>query len=726
MKTLLIDNEDSFTYNLFHLLAEVNGEAPIVVQHHAWTWAELDGLYFDNIVLSPGPGHPARSSDFGICWDILENSLLPILGVCLGHQGMCAVLGGRVVPAPCPMHGRLSEVVHESDPLYEAIPHRFQVMRYHSLMVASPLPSALKVIARTSDDVVMGLRHRTRPWWGVQYHPESICGTYGLQLLKNFKTLTAAWQCEHPLLYARQLQKKRVTAFSISTSAKSKTLKRGLDPADKPRDVGVESEREQLQERLIYPTQPQLPIPASPYHLHVRQCPIAIDPETVFAALFKDQPYAVWLDSVSGHASQGRFSWMGDLTGPHAYRVVYEVTTDVTTLIKGETITSTALGLFDYLQQALAVTCDTSELPFPFVGGFVGYLGYELYAKTMDLPSVPHAHPTAQFLFLDRCLVFDHETQHYYVVALSRAKTEPWVDPWFEEIVRQLQTLQVKPEPDIAYTTPLQQGVLRADRRTYLKQIEQCFSEIAQGESYEMCLTNRLTYQQSIDPFSYYQRLRRINPAPYASFSKWGDLALASASIERFLHVNVTGQVESQPIKGTLPRGQTIEQDEILKQQLSTDEMFRAEHVMIVDLLRHDLGQVCQCSSVHVPSLMRVETYATVHQLVSTVRGQLSPGKHALDALQAAFPPGSMTGAPKRRTITLLQALEQAERGIYAGALGYLSLNGCADFAVVMRTAVITPDAVTIGTGGAITALSSPEVEFDEMLLKARAMQAAL
>ena len=190
MRTLLIDNYDSFTYNLFQLLAEANGDEPIVVHNDAADWAELEHLEFDNIVISPGPGSPDHDGDFGVSTEAIEKSRVPLLGVCLGHQGLCWVHGGKVVRAPEVMHGRLSAVLHDGSPLFAKIPREFQAVRYHSLCVEQPIPEDMEAIARTSDGIVMALAHRTRPQWGVQFHPESICTEYGRQLLSNFRDLT--------------------------------------------------------------------------------------------------------------------------------------------------------------------------------------------------------------------------------------------------------------------------------------------------------------------------------------------------------------------------------------------------------------------------------------------------------------------------------------------------------------------------------------------------------
>jgi anthranilate synthase/aminodeoxychorismate synthase-like glutamine amidotransferase len=193
LKTLLIDNYDSFTYNLFQLLAEVNGEEPLVVRNDEASWGELSALAVDNIVISPGPGRPDRAADFGVCAEAIRSSNLPLLGVCLGHQGLGALHGAAVVPAPEPVHGRLSAVLHDDGPLFAGIPREFQAVRYHSLCVEQPLPDELRGIAWTSDGVLMALEHRHRPLYGVQFHPESVCAEHGRRLVSNFCELSARW-----------------------------------------------------------------------------------------------------------------------------------------------------------------------------------------------------------------------------------------------------------------------------------------------------------------------------------------------------------------------------------------------------------------------------------------------------------------------------------------------------------------------------------------------------
>ncbi len=185
MPALIIDNYDSFTFNLVHAVAAITGEMPIVVRNDEMSWDEIRRLDFDRVIISPGPGRPDRERDFGVSGDVILNAEVPVLGVCLGHQGIASLFGGRVEQV-APVHGQSSEIIHSGDALFRGIPERFSAVRYHSLAAVEPLPSELRKIAWTNDGTVMALRHVTRPIWGVQFHPESVASEYGVELLRNF------------------------------------------------------------------------------------------------------------------------------------------------------------------------------------------------------------------------------------------------------------------------------------------------------------------------------------------------------------------------------------------------------------------------------------------------------------------------------------------------------------------------------------------------------------
>jgi para-aminobenzoate synthetase len=670
MRTLLIDNYDSFTYNLFQLLAEVNGVEPLVVRNDEKSWFELERLEFDNVVISPGPGRPERAADFGVCAEVIRHCERPLLGVCLGLQGMGWVEGGRVELASEPMHGRIASIEHDGTGLFAGVPNPFQATRYHSLALTHPLPSALRETA-SSDGVAMAVEHRHRPQWGVQFHPESIATEYGARLLANFRDLTP------------QPQRGRSVDF-VAQEATKATLE-------------------------------------SLTALKVRKLDAYPDAEVAFVSLFASSDYALWLDS-SRSDERGRFSFMGDASGPLAEVISHRVG-------EGE-------PLFTRLQQRLEKLrpVELPDLPFDFDCGFVGYLGYEMKAECgYDSPH-QSPHPDAAFIFSDRLVVFDHEQEQTYLLCLHRLGEEEAAEAWFDTTAARLAESGAGGEPGGGPTcnvgpppgSPPRTLSLVRPHEQYLEDVETCIGHLLSGDSYEICLTNQLHAELDVDPLDLCRRLRCANPAPFASYLRLGDLTVLSSSPERFLSVSRDGEAEARPIKGTSRRGSTPDEDAQLAASLAASEKNQAENLMIVDLLRNDLGAVCEVGSVEVPAMMEVESYETVHQLVSQVRGQLRAEVSALDCVRSCFPPGSMTGAPKKRTTEILDELEARPRGVYSGAIGWFGVGGAADLSVAIRTIVLADGQATIGAGGAIVLQSDPVQEYEEMLLKAAAALRAI
>ncbi|MFF7729207.1 aminodeoxychorismate synthase component I [Streptomyces sp. NPDC008001] len=677
MRTLLVDNYDSFTYNLFHCLAEVNGREPEVVTNDDKTWQTSRLTAFDNVVISPGPGTPERETDFGICREILRHGGLPTLGVCLGHQGIALLYDGEVGRAPEPYHGRVSPVVHDGTDLFAGLPSPFAAVRYHSLAVRR-LPPALEVTARTPDGIVMGLRHRQRPLWGVQFHPESVGSEHGHRLLDNFRRLS-----------------------ELSSTGR----KRATRPAPRPKEEPRAPER-----RL---------------RVLAAALPTRWDDEVVFDRLFRRGPHAYWLDSSSRDARTGRFSLMGDASGPLARTAAADVHSSTVT-VRSRHATEVVTGEFlDWLDRDLRATrTEVPSLPSDFALGWVGYLGYGLKAECGGEPGHRPGEPDATMVFADRALVLDHATGTTHLLALAEDGAESAARTWLDTTARRLTALAgLSPFPARRPGSP---GALelRHDRDAYLRLIDACQEQITAGESYEICLTNMAETGGVQDPWESYRFLRRTSPAPFGALLSFGALSVLSTSPERFLRIDREGRAESRPIKGTRPRGATPQEDARLAEDLATDEKDRAENLMIVDLVRNDLGRCAEVGSVEAKDVFRVESYAKVHQLVSTVRAKLREDRSAVDCVRAAFPPGSMTGAPKIRTMQIIDALEEGPRGVYAGAIGYFSLTGAADLSVVIRTAVVTPDRIRYGVGGAVIALSDPEAEYEETAVKAAPLTA--
>nr|WP_042192819.1 aminodeoxychorismate synthase component I [Kibdelosporangium sp. MJ126-NF4]CEL20118.1 Para-aminobenzoate synthase, amidotransferase component / Para-aminobenzoate synthase, aminase component [Kibdelosporangium sp. MJ126-NF4]CTQ97342.1 Para-aminobenzoate synthase, amidotransferase component (EC 2.6.1.85) / Para-aminobenzoate synthase, aminase component (EC 2.6.1.85) [Kibdelosporangium sp. MJ126-NF4] len=686
MRTLLIDNHDSYTYNLFQLIAEVNGEEPVVIPNNPAAGVPVDLDAFDNIVISPGPGHPARPADFGICASVIERTTIPLLGVCLGHQGIATTSGADVGAAPRARHGHLTTVTHDGSDLFAGLPETFTAVRYHSLRVPEPLPPGLVATAWAEDGVVMGLRHRGRPLWGVQFHPESIASEYGRELLANFRDIT--------------LRRRETRQTTVRVPAR--------DTAD-----ATASDEKSVR-----------------YRLRVAELDYAVDTEAAFTALFSGSRDAFWLDSAHVEPGLARFSHLGDRSGPLGESVRYRVGDGRVTIAQTGMVPRHEPGsIFDYLGRELARRqIDAPPLPSDFTCGYVGYFGYELKADCGAQPRHVAPDPDSQWIFADRALTVDHEQGRTYLLALDDGTpaTERAATAWltraqavvtgFVAATADARSLRRRrPAPDPTLPEPW----LVRDREQYLADVEACRDELLLGESYEICLTNAVQIPQAGGGYEFYRELRRCNPAPYGAYLRFGDMHVACSSPERFLRVDRDRVVEAKPIKGTVRRGTTPQEDEQLRKELATSTKTFAENLMIVDLLRNDLGRVCEISSVHVPSLMAVESYATVHQLVSTVRGRLRTDTSVVECVRACFPGGSMTGAPKLRTMEIIDSLETQARGVYSGSIGFLGCDGTADLNIVIRTAVLSDGRWHVGAGGAIVLDSDPVEEYEEMLLKA-------
>ncbi|KNB50891.1 hypothetical protein AC230_20335 [Streptomyces caatingaensis] len=702
MKVLLVDNHDSYTYNLFQLIAAEYGTEPDVLTNDDPAWEGVDLRSYDAAVISPGPGRPGRPRDFGRSRDVLADGRLPVLGVCLGHQGLGAEAGARVVQSPRPRHGHLTTVTHTGDALFAGVPREFTAVRYHSLCLAEPVPDVLRVTARAEDGVVMAVAHRERPWWGVQFHPESVASEHGARLMANFRSLARA---------AHRRDGRRTAA-------------RPSAPRAAPRRTAAR------------------PAPgAPPLEVKYTVLPGETDTRAVFTALYRDSDPVFWLDSA--HVAEGlsRFSFLGDASGPLGELLTYRAGEGRVTVRHGNGVTTTCPGsVFDVLEERLRVrsVAPPHDPPFDFAGGYVGYFGYELRA---DCGS-PHGRrapaPDAQWLFCDRFVAVDHREKRTWLVALCRPEEpgEPQAaEDWLAATARAVRELPhtrrppgaaaARP-PDTRAAARRAEAALARPEAGYLADIAECRRQLYAGESYELCLTNTVTLPAPDDPLACYTRLRALNPAPYGALLRFGGTWVLSASPERFLRVDRDRTAESKPIKGTARRGDDPAEDEALCRSLREDPKTRAENLMIADLLRNDLGRVCEVGTVEVPEFLATESYATVHQLVSTVRGRLRPDVGAVGAVRACFPGGSMTGAPKLRSLDILDGLEKRPRGIYSGALGYLSASGPADLSIVIRTAVLHDGVLTAGTGGAILLDSDPAAEYAEILLKAAATVQAL
>ncbi|KAI7855404.1 ADC synthase [Circinella umbellata] len=840
LKTLIIDNYDSYTFNLLQLCD--NQPNVVVIRNDQFTWNQFkkDILpHFHNIIISPGPGRPERSSDFGICTPLLKAQLdplqnqyhRPLFGICLGHQGIAHLLGGNVIHAPRIMHGRMSliHINEKENDMNNSIFHHcsspFWAVRYHSLIVdKSSLPKSLKITAycyENEDDVealqtskyladgckmenlnndeddnrhhflqhpsihldkhsiekentmtVMGFQHTSLPLWGVQFHPESVSTEHGQRIMRNFAIETMKWY-----------QKKMDLNIPLNIP---------LDPAIHALSCTFTSRT--LNDRE---TQQQPLKSKGTYRLITRKIPGWVNVEDILEQLKNNDPVVSWLDS---SRKESNYSKMSILSIDPAVTMIYS-TLHRRIHFKNRKGDEWHVDLqsteqqdyFTYLSNLLShypLKKGEQEKKEGFCGGLIGYFGYEMKRESLSGYVTPNEQqcpyhpkdtrcqclrePDAGFQFVDRFWKLDHVTHTMEACCLinddTHENTNPldvgfhteqqahdWLDQAVDLVIKATRTTTTtthpknvsmklpnsKIEQDTSLFTP------DMEHKKYVQAIDRCIHEIGEGESYELCLTTRFHCAHPLDKQAdltrlYTHYLRKNNPAPYSALLQFPmcGMTLLSSSPERFLSVSKQGVAEMKPIKGTIGRVLTctchhqgcdgscwIAQDEVKKQTLWQDVKERAENLMIVDLIRNDLAQVCDPSTVSVPKLMHVETYQKVHHLVSTVRGTLLPNINSVETVRTCFPPGSMTGAPKLRSVQLLDQLEQHRpRGVYSGCLGYFSLDGSADFNVVIRTAVVTNDPsqegvnVSVGGGGAITFLSDPEQEWKETLLKTKSV----
>ncbi|GAA4555029.1 aminodeoxychorismate synthase component I [Pseudonocardia xishanensis] len=671
MRTLLVDNYDSYSYNVFQLMAATFGAEPTVLANDAPEWADLDLSEYDAVVISPGPGRPEVPADRGVALDHLRTGTIPVLGVCLGHQALGWLSGGTVVTAPEPRHGYLESIRHTGTELFRGVPQDFTAVRYHSLCVAEPLPEDLEATAWSPDGVVMGLRHRRLPWWGVQFHPESVASEHGAAIFANFAELVRAGGSATELRPSARTVRRRVLDFTAPT-------------------------------------------------------------EILFEELFAGSRFAFWLDSSRIERGLSRFSFLGDAGGELGEVLSARVGTGIVNVVTEDGVRSAPGSIFDTLEERLhtnRVPWDSS-VPFDLACGYVGYFGYEMRAECGSPTGHTSAQPDAQWMSASRMVAVDHETGRTWVLALadgsdgSVRRAQRWVDETAER-VRALRDVEPRPVLHLEREIDVE-PYLHRPRDRYLADIEACMASLHAGASYEICLTNGVELPFAGSAWEAYRWLRRRSPAPYAAYLRFDDLHVVCSSPERFLTIDAQGTVESKPIKGTARRDPDPEVDRALRDELAGSAKTRAENLMIVDLLRNDLGRICEIGSIRVPGFMKVESYATVHQLVSTIRGRLRRDVGPVAAVRAAFPGGSMTGAPKLRTMQIIDGLEERPRGIYSGALGFFGLQGAADLNIVIRTATIEAGRATIGAGGAIVLDSDPADEFDEMTLKASAVVQAV
>ncbi|RKU21098.1 anthranilate synthase component I [Candidatus Poribacteria bacterium] len=467
---------------------------------------------------------------------------------------------------------------------------------------------------------------------------------------------------------------------------------------------------------------------------------ILADMETPVSAFYKLMPdnYAFLLESVEGGENVARYSFLGSQPSVLFHSKGHQVTVEY--LEKGETVVQEyedPLRALEELMQNYRPV-NNPELP-KFHGGAVGYMSYDMVRFVEELPDSTEDElqlPDCFFMIAETILIFDHVNHQIKVVA--NAHIDGDVDAAYADAITKIEALVEKlmatSEPHLRADRGEHQGrydeIIDHPQSNFTKSdyeaaVRRAKEYIAAGDIIQVVPSQRFSCPVSVDSFEIYRALRVVNPSPYMYYLKFNGFDIVGASPEMMVRVE-DGIVQTVPIAGTRPRGTTAEEDRELEQQLLSDPKERAEHVMLVDLGRNDLGRVCEYHTVEVTELMIVERFSHVMHIVSHVIGRLREDLTAFDVLRACLPAGTLSGAPKIRAMEIIDELEPTRRGTYGGTVGYFSFSGSADTAITIRTAVIKDGTAYVQAGGGVVADSVPETEYYETLSKARAMLSAI
>ncbi|KND93854.1 Aminodeoxychorismate synthase [Tolypocladium ophioglossoides CBS 100239] len=850
-RILFLDAYDSFTNNIVSLLKGALGDHVTVHVLHmdlrtldadpqpAWTRREfLDRLAgFDAVVCGPGPGSPLHDADVGafkLLWELPRERAVPVLGICLGFQSLVAHFGGGIRRLRRGLHGMVRDIDHVRGPsadIFDGVP-RFRATLYHSLCAdvgqdavpeaqwraarwASPagapdlVPLAWTLEkgddeAQGDERSLMAVRHASRPFWGVQYHPESVCTESAAHgVIENWFRQALKWneatrrEVDRSVEYADSLDPANHTLPGLSADGDLTTCSWWRDMQSGLARTGL----------------------APGYACRQIKLPDGVDTAEVAEVLGLGAADSIILDSsstVNGDPLARNSILALDVQA--ALRAEYRVGDDYVTLRqpatpgRGEKCQRIALGNGEHDPWTpwhvisefwrLRRAPDNGQPSPTFKGGFMGFVTYEMGLSTLSPGLVSgdrgHRRPDICMAWVSRSVVLDHQAGVAYVQALTAGESD---GAWIDDVVEMLQSSHAWRHPGCS-SADINVGGKRANEallqhvqkdggrlrfsvpnsNRYEEDVGRCQDAIRDGESYELCLTAQTTMTRppGIDlpryarphlngdstrtpeqspkptapldeasshgtPWHIFRTLRARQPAPFGSFIRLGGATIISSSPERFLTHDPQGLCSMRPMKGTVRKSDAVstlaEAERIL--HVPKEE---AENLMIVDLVRHDLHGVCGTGSVTVPDLLRVEEYASVFQMITVVNGQLPGAKlrsgtqpsrtelpfTGMDVLASALPPGSMTGAPKKRSCEILGTIEPAERSIYSGVVGYLDAQGQGDWSVTIRTMFRWDDETApahdgetqprevwrIGAGGAVTTLSTPEGEREEMFTK--------
>jgi anthranilate synthase component 1 len=452
-------------------------------------------------------------------------------------------------------------------------------------------------------------------------------------------------------------------------------------------------------------------------------------PVSAFLKIAEHADYAFLLESVEGGEHVGRYSFLGK--DPF---LILRARDGRTTVERAGEVTESDQPFMETLRRLMADFRSPVVPSLPrFTGGAVGYLGYgaaSWFEPVLgDLGASPDGTDTAGFMLFDTVLAFDHVQHRILIIANARVRADDDLESLYHFACAKIGFLERELERTLSFTPASTDGALRLTsnytQEAFETQVRTAKEHIAAGDIYQVVLSQRFEAEIAAEPFTVYRALRHVNPSPYMYFIRMGGVSVVGSSPEMLVRVE-GARVETHPIAGTRPRGQDAKEDLRLAEELKRNEKERAEHVMLVDLGRNDVGRVCTYGSVRVPQFMGLERFSHVMHLTSIVEGRLAEDRDRIDALVACFPAGTVSGAPKVRAMQIINELEPSSRGLYAGAVGYLDFAGNLDFCIAIRTVIMSKGRACVQAGAGIVMDSNPAAEYEETRDKARALVRAL
>jgi para-aminobenzoate synthetase len=768
---LYVDAYDSFSYNVVAMLEETLGvQVTVMTIDSDWPDGNMIEFltHYEAIVLGPGPGNPNIPKDVGIMrdiWNLRDAELLPVFGICLGFQSLCLHHGVPIERLPYPLHGQVRHISTTSKDIFEGLSD-VEVTLYHSLY--ANLDAVSRSRGLLSDDldflawlplergsglvtqIPMAVRHRQKPFWGVQFHPESCKSEK-----EACKTLLLNWW-------------RKALTFN-------KLVGRG--------GYAI------LPETIITPHEDTKCFPEIAYEM--LKWSSSTSSSSACRSLKHRNLTAEFISELFNKPgaptvlfqSNGRYNIIS-VPSPGSWRFEFSIEAQKLTMYQlsaGRKMVEDSLTVTQvwdalrYLMEMKKVESGSTQVPF--WGGFLGYFSYEL-----GLACLPHPKGSSEstsyenasrnssensgnnpadvsLLWCERSIVIDNTTGTIIVQSTCESDNLPcgWLDETLQLLQESAPTIQNNGPHDTQFLNSILQDAqfIFPEEDTYKQQIKACQAELEAGESYELCLTSETsitlptpttTEDRAIFPWKLYKKLRKYNPAAFSAFADLGPAKIASSSPECFLNWDRSSMLEMKPMKGTVRKTPDMTMEKAREILGTTKEM--AENLMIADLIRHDLYGICGSGGVRVEKLLEVEDHGRVYQMITHVKGEVRPEQlgyavrhmpqlkssnmavHGLTALQRCLPPGSMTGAPKERSCLHLRHIEARKRSVYSGVMGYLDLGGGGSFSVLIRTAFTrssdedageqSHQTWRIGAGGAVTTLSTAEGEWQEMLTKLR------